>query len=298
MISIDRRKWLKRAGVLPLLPALLSRPGSPVRASVSDAGLLFRRCRPSDSSWPSASSWERLNQAVGGHLIKVQSPIAACEAAPDSASCKDFFGALKNPYHIGDQVGLTQSSGWVDTWVSAPSAYAVAVQSTEDVVAAVNFARDNKLRLVVKGGGHSYQGTSNAADSLLVWTRAMKNITLHDAFVGAGCAGRQVPRPAVTIGAGAIWMQFLHGYQSAWLPSSLLTSDRQERLCDTLFASSRHWQASLAGIAPLQQGIGRRSHGGAGCGQRYGVESGGAGCVRARYYRRRGPTGVPERSSP
>ena len=24
---------------------------------------------------------------------------------------------------------------------------------------------------VVKGGGHSYQGTSNAPDSLLVWTR-------------------------------------------------------------------------------------------------------------------------------
>src|SRR6202043_187453 len=43
-------------------------------------------------------------------------------------------------------------------------------------------------------------------DSLLVWTRAMKDITLHDAFVGAGCAGKQVPQPAVTIGAGAIWM--------------------------------------------------------------------------------------------
>ena len=31
----------------------------------------------------------------------------------------------------------------------------------------------HRLRLVVKGGGHSYQGTSNAADSLLVWTRSM-----------------------------------------------------------------------------------------------------------------------------
>ena len=43
--------------------------------------------------------------------------------------------------------------------------------SAADVVAAVNFARDHKLRVVIKGGGHSYQGTSNAADSLLIWTR-------------------------------------------------------------------------------------------------------------------------------
>ena len=61
------------------------------------------------------------------------------------------------------------------------------------MVAAVNFARENRLRLVVKGGGHSYQGTSSAPDSLLIWTRAMNGIILHDAFVGTGCAN---PSPA------------------------------------------------------------------------------------------------------
>jgi FAD/FMN-containing dehydrogenase len=55
------------------------------------------------------------------------------------------------------------------------------------VVAAVNFARERRVRLVVKGGGHSYQGTSNAPDSLLVWTRRMQDVTMHDAFVPAGC---------------------------------------------------------------------------------------------------------------
>src|SRR5208282_458960 len=58
-----------------------------------------------------------------------------------------------------------------------------------DVGAEVNFSRANNLRLVVKGGGHSYQGTSSEPDSLLTWTRAMNNIVLHDAFVGQGCAG-------------------------------------------------------------------------------------------------------------
>jgi FAD/FMN-containing dehydrogenase len=82
----------------------------------------------------------------------------------------------------------------------------VAAANTTDVVAAVDFARDHDLRLVVKGGGHSYQGTSNAPDSLLVWTRAMDRIELHEAFVPDGGRGKVAPQPAVTIGAGAIWM--------------------------------------------------------------------------------------------
>src|SRR6266404_6513592 len=67
----------------------------------------------------------------------------------------------------------TQVSGWLDAWTPAPSVYAVKATSSAEVAAAVNFAREHRLRLVVKGGGHSYQGTSNAPDSLLIWTRAM-----------------------------------------------------------------------------------------------------------------------------
>jgi FAD/FMN-containing dehydrogenase len=137
----------------------------------------------------------------------MKSPLVACRAAPNSAECAELFRKLKNPYFIGDHPALTQTSGWVDAWTSAPSVYALAATKTEDVVAAVNFARENNLRLVVKGGGHSYQGTSCSSDSLLIWTRAMNSITLHDAFVARGCAGKQTPQPAVTIGAGAIWAQ-------------------------------------------------------------------------------------------
>jgi FAD/FMN-containing dehydrogenase len=162
------------------------------------------RVRPGDPGWPSAASWDRLGREVGGRLIKVASPLAACVEAPSSAACARTFEALRNPYYLSDEVALTQSLGWVDAWTSRPSVYAVAAESTADVVAAVDFARTHNLRLVVKGGGHSYQGTSNAADSLLIWTRSMSRITLHDAFVAAGCAG-QAPQPAVTVEAGALW---------------------------------------------------------------------------------------------
>jgi len=124
-----------------------------------------------------------------------------------STECEQLFQSLKNPYFLGDEVALTQSLGWVDAWTSSPSVFAVAARSAADVVATVNFARTRGLRLLVKGGGHSYQGTSNAPDSLLIWPRGMNAITLHDAFVGAGCAGHSDPQQAVTIEPGAIWGQ-------------------------------------------------------------------------------------------
>jgi FAD/FMN-containing dehydrogenase len=84
----------------------------------------------------------------------------------------------------------------------------VLAKTSADVAAAVTFARHHRVRLVVKGGGHSYLGGSNAADSLLVWTRPnMGAVTLHDRFVPRGGAGLVEPEAAVSVGAGAIWME-------------------------------------------------------------------------------------------
>jgi FAD/FMN-containing dehydrogenase len=40
----------------------------------------------------------------------------------------------------------------------------------------------------------------------LVWTRAMNAVTVHEAFVGQGCRDEQAPTPAVTVEAGAMWI--------------------------------------------------------------------------------------------
>ncbi len=200
---MNRRQFLKSAAALPFLPGCSHLPRSPAQGAAPPV----HRVRPDDPSWPSAASWDRLRREVRGRLLKVQSPLTACQRVPEGASCAEAFIALINPYSIGDQPALTQTSGWVDAWTAAPSVYAVAATEPADVVAAVNFARENHLRLVVKGGGHSYQGTSCAADSLLIWTRALNGIDLHDAFIPQGCAGTLAPQPAVTVGAGAIWLQ-------------------------------------------------------------------------------------------
>jgi FAD/FMN-containing dehydrogenase len=187
-----RRTALKGiAALVASLAALLPRHN----VGAANAGAVSR-VRPGMPGWPSEADWAALNQAVGGHLSAVTVP------ALDKADAKAL---ISNPFYIGDQPGLTQSSGWLDAWRSFPSAYMVAAESAADIAAAVRFASARNLRLVVKGRGHSYLGTSNAPDSLLVWTRKMDAVTIHDAFTPQG--SNTAPVPALSVGAGCMWLQ-------------------------------------------------------------------------------------------
>ena len=193
---MDRRDLLKAAVAAPFLagigPALSGAGEATIAPSPAGA-----RVRPGDAAWPDAAAWNALSRDVGGRVRPLATPFAG-------ATARDALRHADNPFWIGDQAALTQASGWADAWIAQPSAWAVAAESTADVVAAVNFARAHRLRLVVKGGGHGYQGVSSAPDSLLVWTRHMNDVTLHDAFVAHG--GDAAPQPAVTLGAGAMWI--------------------------------------------------------------------------------------------
>ena len=175
---MHRRKLLKSVAALPLLalaPALIAAVPAPLR-----------RVRPGDPAWPNAADWRKLDEIVGGALLEVRSLFSACVSDGGSVGCRDVLANIQNPFYIGDQPAGTQVSGWLDAWTPAPSAYAVKARTSADVAAAINFARDRRLRLAVKGGGHSYQGTSSAPDSLLIWLRAMHQVTVHDSFVPAG----------------------------------------------------------------------------------------------------------------
>lgn len=190
---MERRSVLKGLAAVAALPA--------IRPSLAEP---FGRVRPGDPGWPSPDEWESLKAQVGGNLVKPTGLYTACATHEAGSDCTEALKEIGNPFYIGDQPGGTQVSGWLNAWAPQPSAYAVAAHRSEDVVAAVNFARAHRLRLAVKGGGHSYQGTSNAPDSLLVWTRPMHAITLHDRFVPQGCDVTAVP--AVTMEAGAMWV--------------------------------------------------------------------------------------------
>jgi FAD/FMN-containing dehydrogenase len=196
---MQRRSLLKSVAALPLLGVFSARALARIVSPL-------RRVRPPDALWPSRAQWEALRAEVGGNLLEVQALFAPCAGAPEGAACAAVYQNIHNPFYIGDQAGGTQVSGWLDAWTPAPSVYAVKARHAADVAAAVNFARTRNLRLVVKGGAHSYLGTSNAPDSLLIWTRAMNEIALHEAFVPQGCTGQVAPMPAVSVGAGCMWI--------------------------------------------------------------------------------------------
>jgi FAD/FMN-containing dehydrogenase len=200
---MKRRAVLKASLSATLLAGSMPGLAGAAAGALGTEAVTYSRVRPGGPGWPGAAEWDKLRRATSGRLQKLASPFAGCSA--DSASCSALLKQIANPYFVGDHPALTQTSGWQDAWLSQPSAYAVAARETADIVAAVNFARTHKLRLVVKGGGHSYKGASNAPDSLLVWTRAMNDITLHEAFVPQG-GSRLGALPAVSIGAGAMWM--------------------------------------------------------------------------------------------
>lgn len=196
-MQLDRRTILRGAAGTAITGMGTTADTAPMRVP---------RVRPGDPDWPSPAAWESLRRAVRGNLIEVQPLFAACQEDPHGAACAAVLNGIKNPYFISDNPAGTQTSGWIDAWRSAASAYAVAARSSRDVAAAVNFARAFRLRLVIKGGGHSYLGGSNAPDSLLVWMRPMDDIRLHDAFVPFGCGGVVHPSPAVSLQTGVRWL--------------------------------------------------------------------------------------------
>lgn len=200
---MHRRKLLKSAATVALMSG--AAPFATVRTT--RAATPHRRVRPYDPEWPTAAEWDSLRKAVSDRLEPVVSPLASCAREADGRLCKSALKDLANPFFIQDQAGGTQSAGWVDAWTSAPSVYAVVPERAEDVAAAVTFARKKNLRLVIKGGAHSYLGQSNAPDSLMIWTKRMDAIELHDNFVPQGCEGTVPAQPAVSVASGAKFIQ-------------------------------------------------------------------------------------------
>ena len=89
---MNRRSLLKRAAAFAFMPALFS----PLRAA-SPENAPARRLRPSDPEWPDKASWAKLNEDVGGRLIRVNSPLSVYTDVhqPRGAEYPQMFGDLR-----------------------------------------------------------------------------------------------------------------------------------------------------------------------------------------------------------
>ena len=98
-----RRRQFIRSGLATLAASRLG--VWPVNASPTS------RVRPGMPGWPTEAEWEVLNQAINNRLSRV---------TPLDLAGANAQKLLANPFFIGDQPGLTQSSGWLDAWRFSP----------------------------------------------------------------------------------------------------------------------------------------------------------------------------------
>ncbi|CAG8054833.1 unnamed protein product [Penicillium nalgiovense] len=173
-------------------------------------------CLPSDSCWPAPSVWASLNSTVGGRLIATVPIGSPChEPNYDAAAC----AALKATWNM-PQPHFDSSSSVMQTFFANQSCdpftpkshpcrlgnyvnYAVNVSSSDQVVAAVNFARDNNIRFVIRNTGHDYLGRSTGAGALSVWTHHLDDIEYKD------WSSPTYQGPAFKVAAGVVGYQIL-----------------------------------------------------------------------------------------
>lgn len=79
--------------------------------------------------------------------------------------------------------------------------YYIDVLEPGDVEAAFKFSLATGTRLSIKGSGHDYLGRSSGKDTLMLWTRGLRQLAYYDNFVAEGCPAEGAVQ-AITTGAG------------------------------------------------------------------------------------------------
>ena len=181
-----------------------------------------RECKavPGTTSWPSTSAWDALNTTLSGNLIAPTPPGASChpdQPSYNNATCTIVADLWSKSwaFHSDNPVSVAENNWSNDSCLPSPQypcssigypVYVVNASKPEHVQAGVNFARDNNIRLIVKGTGHDFRGRTVAPNSLSIWTRHLRGLTYHQSYQKC----RSLPQqdlnayhgPAVTAAAG------------------------------------------------------------------------------------------------
>ncbi|KAI9775942.1 MAG: hypothetical protein M1835_005659 [Candelina submexicana] len=171
------------------------------------------KAQPNTPSWPSAEQWTNLNASVSGQLLAPLPPAAICDSSLsvyDNKTCAYVTAQYpSSDFHARDPVSIDQPNWENDACLPVQGVkcdlsvfprYVVNATQAEHVVKAVYFAREQGVRLVVKGTGHDYLGRSIAPDSLSIWTHNLRGLQWYDSFVPTGCSAEAIP--AIKAAAG------------------------------------------------------------------------------------------------
>ncbi|KAI0909507.1 FAD binding domain-containing protein [Ustulina deusta] len=145
---------------------------------------------PGTATWPLEVEWAQLNSTLDGALLKPVPAAAVCYNGPyeDTNQCNFLLrNTSSSRFYINDP--LTVLAMWPegDTCYASASttglnctqggfpSYVVNVTTVKQIQAAVNFARNKNLRLVVKNTGHDFFGRSTGFGALGIWTHWLKD---------------------------------------------------------------------------------------------------------------------------
>ncbi|KAI9840689.1 MAG: hypothetical protein M1837_001365 [Sclerophora amabilis] len=186
-----------------------------------------RRCAFGDECWPDDSTWQSFNTSISGRLVQSVPSAAACHKERyDTEVCDVAKKSWKTSFWRTNQTGAYSAILWelgedqcfIDSPKDAPCDpglvphYSVAAQEVNDIKAAVKFANEKDLYLVIKNTGHSHLGRSSGKGAFSIWTHNMKGKYWHKSFIAQGAPYGTHGTPAVTLQAGEQWLDV---YQAA-----------------------------------------------------------------------------------
>ena len=175
---------------------------------VTDKTYYTCRCLYGEKCWPNENEFAKLTGQLSRPVLHPLPPASACypPSAP-SGDCSAITANYTNSKWRSDQPGAMQhanfetsishgddtlSACYLDTTLGVPCGQGsippvgVDARSGRDVQAAVIFAKQHNLKLVVKTTGHDFLGRSTARGSFLIWTHYMKQTVYNPNFVPEG----------------------------------------------------------------------------------------------------------------
>lgn len=141
-------------------------PTEPIRLPTRRSSHVSQECKvfPGDDKWPSASQWVQLNASINGVLLKPKPAASVCYPGPDHDQTQCQFlvsGTSSTRFWLNDPLTelaqWTQGSSCVATLTPVGNCtrggfpeYVVNATAAKHVQAAVDFARNNNVRLIIK----------------------------------------------------------------------------------------------------------------------------------------------------
>lgn len=139
-------------------------------SNTASASNITCRYIPGDDGWPSPADWQVLNATVGGKLIATIPQASVCHLTPysdyDGAVCaflQEVWGEaqtfelkpaeIMNPYYQNQSCDpFTDASRPCE--LGNYASFSIDVTGASDVIAGLQFVKDNNIRLAIKNTGH------------------------------------------------------------------------------------------------------------------------------------------------